>query len=160
MNKKEIRLNNPKLYYVWGTIIQRCTNKNNQEYVNYGYRNINICDDWKNNFISFYEWAISNGYKNGLSIDRINNNKGYSPENCRWATGQIQHRNTRKIRKNNTSGFRGSSYDKAKNKWKAQIKIDNKKKHIGYFKTAIEAAKAYDKYVIDNNLEHTTNFSN
>ena len=84
-----------KLYEVWKTMKQRCYNPNNKSYKNYGGRGISICDEWKNNFMSFYNWSIENNYKEGLSIDRINVNGNYEPSNCRWTTRVVQQNNTR-----------------------------------------------------------------
>lgn len=89
---------NTKLYEVWKTIKQRCLNKNNYSYHNYGGRGIKICDEWKNDFMSFYNWSMENGYKEGLTIDRINNNGNYEPSNCRWTTRLVQCNNTRSNR--------------------------------------------------------------
>lgn len=83
------------LYYVWNGIKQRCSNLNASEYENYGGRGISICDEWKNDFKSFYDWAILNGYQRGLSIDRINANGNYEPSNCRWTTMKVQQSNKR-----------------------------------------------------------------
>lgn len=75
-----------KLYKVWSMIKQRCLNKNNKFWKDYGGRGITICDEWKNSFESFRDWSMNHGYKKGLEIDRIENNKGYYPDNCRWTT--------------------------------------------------------------------------
>lgn len=83
-----------KLYGVWHRIIQCCTDKNYQAYPNYGGRGIKICRQWRE-FAKFREWAVSAGYRVGLTIDRINNNKGYSPANCRWVSPAEQNRNKR-----------------------------------------------------------------
>jgi hypothetical protein len=74
---------------------QRCLNENNIQYIDYGERGITICEEWKNDFELFYNWSISNGYEEGLSIDRINNDKGYYPDNCRWTNELVQANNTR-----------------------------------------------------------------
>lgn len=85
-----------KIYKVWKSMRQRCFNLNDKNYKNYGGRGITVCEDWNKNFISFYNWSIENGYIEGLTIDRINNNGNYEPNNCRWVDNFIQQTNTRK----------------------------------------------------------------
>lgn len=150
-------LTNHRLYKIWDGMKQRCNNKNNAHYKDYGERDISVCDEWNNNFLSFYSWALENGYQENLTIDRENNNLGYFPDNCRWVEKTTQSRNTRVIHKHNKSGYRGVSFNTKKSKWLSQIMINNKNTFIGYFNDILDAAKAYDKYVIDNNLEHTIN---
>ena len=90
---------NHKLYAVWASLRQRCNNPSDKSYKYYGGRGIKVCKEWDSEFTPFYEWAISNGYKDGLSIDRINVDKDYSPDNCRWVTMKAQMNNTRRNRK-------------------------------------------------------------
>ena len=89
---------NTRLYNVWQGMKQRCYNPNSIKYKNYGARGITVCDEWKNNFINFYNWAIQNGYdetktRKEQSLDRINNNKNYEPSNCRWVSQKVNCRN-------------------------------------------------------------------
>jgi hypothetical protein len=86
------------LYVVWKGMLSRCNNHNNKKYFNYGGRGISVCDDWKD-FLAFNNWAMSNGYSKGLQIDRIDNSKGYSPDNCRFVTQKVNCRNKRNNRK-------------------------------------------------------------
>ena len=88
-------LTNSKIYKTWISMKMRCENKNANGYKNYGGRGIAICEDWKDNFVSFYKWATENNYKKELSIDRINNDGNYEPSNCRWADRITQQNNTR-----------------------------------------------------------------
>jgi len=84
-----------RLYSIWKGIKKRCFNENSKDYKNYGGRGIIVCDEWKNNFLKFKEWSISNGYLEYLTIDRIDNNLGYSSKNCRWITNLEQQLNKR-----------------------------------------------------------------
>ena len=144
------------LFSVWSNMHQRCYNTNNVNYKDYGARGIDIELSWHdiNNFIE----DMFPSYLQGLSLDRIDNNAGYSKSNCRWTTQTEQTRNTRILRKNNTTSFRGVSFNKNAQKYTAQITIKGKKVHLGYFLTPLEAANAFDTYVITNALGHTTNF--
>ena len=144
-------LSKTRVYTIWKDIIRRTSNKASKKYKYYGGRGITICKEWLD-VQNFYDWAMLNGYSDELSIDRIDNEEGYSPENCRWTTKIIQQRNTRKF-KNNTSGYRGVSFNKRREMFEVRI-YDNKKcVRLGYFKTAVEGGIAYNNYIIENNLE-------
>lgn len=88
-------MKNTRVYRVWQSMKSRCNYKSVNGYKNYGGRGITVCDEWKNDFMNFYNWAMANGYKEGLSIDRIDVNGNYCPENCRWITMQEQYYNKR-----------------------------------------------------------------
>lgn len=92
---KNLRKQFPRLYRTWANIKTRCNNDRNPGYCYYGQRGIAMCDEWSNSFENFKDWALSHGYNEELTIDRIDNDKGYSPDNCRWVTCDKQNRNKR-----------------------------------------------------------------
>lgn len=83
-----------KLYQVWVAMKQRCTNPNDRNYARYGGRGIKVCNEWKSSYEVFKRWCIENGYVEGLDIDRIDNDAGYGPDNCRFVTHQRNLLNT------------------------------------------------------------------
>lgn len=84
---------NNRIYRIYRGMKDRCYNENGKDYHHYGGRGIIICDEWLNDFSEFYKWAAHTGYKDNLTIDRINVDKNYCPENCRWTTTAIQNKN-------------------------------------------------------------------
>lgn len=87
-------LSKTKNWNVWQSMLQRCNNSNNKDYINYGGRGIKVCEEWLE-YINFYNWSMTNGYCEGVSIDRINSNGDYEPSNCRWITNKEQQNNKR-----------------------------------------------------------------
>ena len=139
-----------RLYRIWCNMKSRCYNPNFHKYTIYGKRGIKICQSWKDNYILFKRWALENGYNNKLSIDRINNNGDYCPENCRWATPHQQCVN-QNHRKDNKTGFVGIT--KNKDKFVAGIRINGRQIWLGYnFNSAEEACIVRDRFILDNNL--------
>lgn len=82
-----------RLYGIWANMKDRCFNEKHKSFERYGGRGIVVCEDWKNDYSGFRDWSLNNGYKQGLSIDRINNDGNYEPNNCRWATRSQQQMN-------------------------------------------------------------------
>lgn len=82
-----------RVHRIWVSMKSRCYNPNNKKYPRYGARGITVCEEWKNTFLSFYDWAMNNGYSDNLSIDRIDVNGNYEPSNCRWVTNKVQANN-------------------------------------------------------------------
>lgn len=86
---------NTRIYAIWYHMKARCYNSNEHRYKDYGRRGINICDEWKDNFKAFYDWSMLNGYNDTLTIDRIDVDGNYEPNNCRWLTLKQQQENKR-----------------------------------------------------------------
>lgn len=135
-----------KLYTIWSKLNTR------RKYFA-SYKNIYVCLGWRN-YKFFKDWALTNGYTDNLSIDRINVYKGYYPANCRWTTPEVQSQNKQLIQKNNTTGFRGVSIRKQTNSYRATITVKGKHIELGDYSSPKEAALAYDRYVLEHNLIH------
>jgi len=149
---------NTSLYRRWQAMLQRCNNPNSPGYAYYGGRDIGVCGAWRR-FAAFASWARRSGYAPYLSLDRADNDGDYKPENCRWVQQTVQMRNQRRLRINNTSGYRGVTQAGGSGRpWRARIWVDSREIHLGRFIAAREAAEEYDAYVIGEGLEHTLNF--
>jgi hypothetical protein len=137
-----------KLYKVWSQMKDRCNNTNNGNYQYYGGKGIVICEEWSE-FNKFHSWAYSNGYKEGLTIDRVDSNKNYCPANCRWVPQSVQVLNRQH--------GKGVSWEKRKKRWRARFQVQgkSKEKHFKDYDEAInwistERPKAFQKAI--NNI--------
>ena len=146
-------LGSNKFYKTWYGMLQRCNNLESTNYKYYGVRGITVCEEWLS-VSNFVAWAEST-YPNieGYTLDRIDNDKGYSPENCTWSDKTTQAINQRRM-KNNKSGYVGVIWHIRDRKWGANIGVNTQLINIGYFSTKEEAVQARDNYIIENNLPH------
>lgn len=146
-----------KLYAVWSGLKSRCLNCDDPGFKDYGGRGITVCAEWVGSFPDFKDFALNNGWKPGLRIDRIDNDGGYSPANCRFVTQQENCNNTR-ISTRNKTGFRG--VHKTRTSFAAGITSTGNCKHYkAGFKTPIEAAIYRDEYCRSHGIHAKMNFS-
>ena len=138
-------MSNTRIYNIWCGMKTRCYDKNCESYKNYGDRGITICREWLDDFMNFYNWAMDNGYSDDLSIDRINVNGNYEPDNCRWSTRKEQSCNTRSTKLFNHNG---------KAKTLKQISLDEKINYNTLLKKVSENGNDVDKaiYEIKNRI--------
>ena len=142
-----------RLYHIWEAVIQRCTNLKHPKYTNYGGRGITVDSEWLL-FTNFETWALSNGYKDDLTLDRVNVNSNYTSSNCRWATKATQQANRRK----QSSTYKYIGIEKQKNgKFSVRICHIGIRTTIGVYDTEYDAALARDIYILKHNLPHTLN---
>jgi len=106
-NSQKHGKSNSRLYIAWTNMKSRCYNYKNKDYKHYGEKGITVCDEWLNQFQTFYDWSMKNGYREDLTIDRIDNSKGYNPNNCRWVTIKEQLNN---YSKNHLVNYKGQQY--------------------------------------------------
>lgn len=137
-----------RLHNIWCGMKSRCSANNKHELAQKHYvGRINVCDEWANSFESFRDWAVANGYKPGLEIDRKISTGNYEPGNCRWATRRQQMANSRRSKgPRSSSRFTGVSI--AGPKWRAVITLDGRPVHLGVFDTQLSAAIAYDREAV------------
>lgn len=146
-----------KIYDVWKNMNYRCNRENDCNYHKYGEKGIIVCEEWsehnENGFVNFKDWAYKNGYIEGMTVDRIDELKDYSPNNCRIATYLEQNTHLGML-KTNKSGYKGIWYNKDTNKYRVTISINNKSHNLGEYKTKREAVEIRNKYIDENNLLH------
>lgn len=142
-----------RFYSTWAKMVHRCSNPNNKDYMSYGGRGISVCEEWLDvaNFLTWCDLTRPN--IEGLSLDRIDVNGNYEPNNCRWADTLTQRLNQR-ISTANTTGFVGVDFRPSENKYIARITVLGDRVYLGYFDSKEEAVQARDNYIIQNNLPH------
>lgn len=134
------KMTGTKLYYVWKNMINRCTRPSHSSFKNYGGRGIVVCEKWMSSFFNFYDDMSGDSYNEDLQIDRVDNEKGYFKENCRWVP-----QSTNLANKSNVGKYlRGVSFNLKNKKYVSQISIDRINYYLGSFLTEIEASRAYD----------------
>lgn len=139
---------------VWREMVHRCHNKDRRDYQYYGAKGITVCEEWRESYPAFQQWSESNGYEEGLTIERIHNNKGYLPSNCTWATRAEQCIN-RGVFKNSKSGYTGVTHNPKNNNWMSNINVDKKRIYLGSFISIEEALEARNSYIAANELPYT-----
>lgn len=144
-----------KLYDVWRNMIARCSDPQHQAYNDYGGRGIAVCEEW-HKFFPFYSWALSNGYAESLTLDRIDNDGDYCPDNCRWVSWKVQGNNRRT---NTFIAFNGKT--QSLTMWADEIGLSKEAlwNRIYKFKWPIEVALTAPKGSINkhNRKEHFKN---
>lgn len=134
--KYEHGLHDTRLNRIWKAMRQRCSNPRSSAFHIYGAEGKTVCDEWQT-FKPFYDWAMSHGYKDGLTIERIDSTKGYSPDNCKWATYKEQCNNTRR---NHFITYNGKKQTVAQ--WADEYVIKYKKLYDRLFKLKWDIGKA------------------
>ena len=137
-------LSKERIHKEWRGILHRCKNPSASHYENYGGRGITVCDEWKEDFMAFYEWSMQNGYADNLTLDRKDNDKGYSPDNCRWVT-HMENCHNRGVRKDSLTGCTGVTIrELASGKiwYRVHITTDYKRVYVGKYESLDEAIKA------------------
>ena len=137
-----------KLYTLWQNIKKR-VRATSGKHTDYLHIQGQICAEWLNDFSAFRKWAVNAGWRGGLEIDRINNSKGYFPNNCRFVTKRENRANTRLLRKSNVSGYRGvAPHGKEGSRWRVQFNVLGDRTCLGLFSCPRDAALARDIYSI------------
>lgn len=139
-------MSHSKEYWAWDNMLARCYRPSHKYYADYGGRGISVCQKWRMSFQEFYRDVGTRPSANH-SLDRMNTDGHYEPGNVRWATATQQNLN-RRLSKNNSSGYKGVSWNKYSQKWRANICFKGKQIRIGEYSDKCEAANMYDQYAV------------
>lgn len=132
------------IYAVWQNMKNRCYNKNIGNYKDYGARGISVCEEWRNDPVNFSKWCFEHHWRNGLEIDRKDNDGNYEPGNCRIVS-RLTNANNKRIYKSNTSGYVGIY--KIGKMWRAKIAVCRHTIHIGSYPAKADAVHARNAYI-------------
>ncbi len=147
-----------RLYDVYYNMLRRCKDTQGKDYVNYGGRGVEVCEEWQISFENFLGWAVKAGYKRGLEIDREDNDSSYSPDNCRFITSLRNNHNKSGVMRTNKSGYTGVWFNKVTKKFVANIGWSEegvyKRRTIGRFNTSWEACQSRNDFIKKYNLPH------
>lgn len=168
-NKKErLSVRYPKLYNLWTGMKNRCYTRSSERWESHGGRGIIVCDEWKHSSETFMRWALNNGYSETPSgqrntrytLDRVDNDGNYEPENCRITDTKVQGFNRQVLQRNNTTGYRGVNYSKSHGKFAAMVttKKDGTL-FCEYFDSSLIAALVREHYLEEHDLPHIRNFT-
>ena len=145
---KEVHgLSNTRIYRCWADMKRRCNNSNSPFFYRYGGRGIKVCEEWNHSFLCFYKWAVENGYRDDLTLDRINNDGDYEPKNCKWSTQHEQSMN--KTHLHSKTGYIGMRR-KSANSFAAEVVRYGRYYYVGTYKTPEEADKKRTEFLKEN----------
>ncbi len=133
-----------RIHNIWMGMNKRCRESRGHNFEFYKGRGIAVCAEWVGDFTAFQTWALAHGYADHLEIDRIDSDKGYEPDNCRWATRSQQVRNRRKTTHPCSSRYKGVCWDTSQDMWKVQIYVNGRRTYCGLFDDEEAAARHYD----------------
>lgn len=147
----EKNITEKRLRGIYYSMKYRCYNPKAKSFKNYGKKGITVCNKWLNDYTSFFEWAISNGYTNHLTLDRIDNNKGYSPDNCRWVTKSFNSAHTSRWGKQEVKTYTYKGETKPIGEWARQYGITYNRL-IAELKKEKDIEKIINKTSIQNHI--------
>lgn len=146
-----------KIYTLWQAMLQRCYYEKHEYYHLYGGKGITVCNEWREDFQAFFDWSMSNGYEDGLSLDRIDGNDDYKPSNCRWVTAQAQANNTSR---NHYIEYQGEKLTLAEAARKYNIPYHTLKARVNALHWPVELAITTPVTLSNNNLLKTRKVEN